>query len=106
MDLALKYELKNLVIRRGCFSDDVDALAFLVELHLAVHEGEQSPIPTGANILAGGKLGAALAHENTARGDELAAIPLYTQPFAGAIASVTNAALTFFMCHYLMLLSL
>ena len=50
------------VLRRG-LGHHVDALAVLVELHLAVHQGEQSPVATRADILAGGKLGAALADE-------------------------------------------
>ena len=47
------------------------AAAVLVELHLAVHEGEQRPIAAGADVLARDKFGAALADEDAAGGDEL-----------------------------------
>jgi hypothetical protein len=101
-DPASEIQRVRLVVfgRRG--GEHIDALAALVELHFAVHEREQSPIATGADIVAGGKFGAALAHEDAARGDELAAVTFHAQPFAGAIAPVADAALTFFMCHILL----
>jgi len=92
---------RRLVVRAdgSSFRDDVDALAVLVELDLAVDKRKERPIAAGADIRAGRKFRAALADDDAARGDELAAVAFYAKPFAGAVASVANAALTFFMCH-------
>src|SRR5947207_6467287 len=77
----------------------VDPFAILVEHHLAVHEGEQSPVAPRADIVAGDELRAALADENAARRDKFASKPFYTESFADAITSVADAAAAFFMCH-------
>jgi len=78
---------------------NVHPAAILIEGDLAVHEGEQRPIAPGADVAAGEKLGAPLAHDDAAGRHELAAIPFHTETFADAVASVTNAALTFLMSH-------
>src|SRR5581483_3453850 len=88
----------NLILRRG-FGHHVHAAAFLVEHDLAVREGEQCPVATGADIFARDKFAAALANDDAAGGDERAAKFFYAKPFADAVASVLDAALTFFMCH-------
>ena len=80
----------------------VNPMTVLVERDLAVHQGEQSPIAPGADIVAGHEPGAALADENAAGGDEFAAKSLNAQPFADAVAPVADAALTFLMCHKLL----
>jgi len=77
----------------------VDAAAVFVEQHLAIYQGKQCPVASGANILAGDELRAALPNQNTARRDSLTAKFFYAKPFADAVASITNAALSFFMCH-------
>src|SRR5579884_2696033 len=87
------------VVRGSRGGNDVDALAALVELDFAVHEGEQRPIAAGADILPGGKFRAALADEYAAGGDKFPAIAFHAQSFARAVASVADAALTFFVCH-------
>jgi hypothetical protein len=69
-------------LRRGCVGksrrlfrglDDLDPAAGLVELDDSVLEGEERPIATGADILAGMQFRAALADENVARDHGLAA---------------------------------
>ena len=97
----IQYGEPCLVIFRRSSGHDVDALAVLVEMNLAIHEGEQSPIAAGADVLTRRKLGAALADNDAAGGDEFAAITFDAEPFAGAVAPVTDAALTFFVCHNL-----
>ena len=42
---------------------------------------------------------AALADDDAAGGDLLAAKSFNPEPFAGAVPTVADAALTFFMCH-------
>ena len=97
--LALKMCRLGLARCGGGFGLDVDPAAVLVERDLAVREGEQGPIAAGADVLAGEELGAALADQDAAGGDELAAVTFYTQPLAYAITSVADAALTFLVCH-------
>src|ERR1044071_683602 len=84
--------------RNGCRLD-VDAFAVLVEMHLAVRQGEQGPVAAGADIFAGDKFGAALADQNAAGSDEFAAEAFYTESFADAIAPVADAAAAFLVCH-------
>jgi hypothetical protein len=84
---------------RNRLSLDINPAAALIEHHLAIHEGEESPIAAGSDVLAGDKFGTALADKNASGGDRLAAVPFYTQAFADAIATVADAALTFLMCH-------
>jgi hypothetical protein len=80
---------------------DVDAAAAFIKNNLAIDEGEQSPITAGAYILAGEEFGSALTNENAAGSYGFAAVTLYAEPLANAIAPVTDATLTFFMCHKL-----
>jgi hypothetical protein len=96
---------RNLILRGGGFGHDVHAAAVLVELHLAVHERKERPIASRADVLARDELAAALAHDDAARADDLAAKFFYAQPFADAVAPVADAALTFFMCHNLVSLN-
>lgn len=99
-DLAFKRALSGSVVG-GVTSggNDVHAAAALVEGDLAVHQGEQGPVATGANILAGDEPRTTLTDEDAACGDHLAAVALHSESFADAVTAVTNAALTFFMCH-------
>ena len=73
--------------------------AVLVELDLAVNQGEQGPVATDTHILARMKLGAALPDDDAAGGDGLGAESLDAQTLGIAIAPVTGTALTFLVCH-------
>jgi len=77
-------------------------MTVLIERDFAVCESEQGPITTRADILTGDEFRAALADENAAGSDKFAAKSLNAQPFADAIAPVTDASLTFLMCHKLL----
>ena len=50
------------------------------------------------------KFRAALAHQNAAGGNQFAAKAFYSQPFANAVAPIADAALTFFVCHKLLVI--
>jgi hypothetical protein len=89
----------GIVARQGGRGNDVDAATFTVKPHLAILQREQGPITTGAHIVARDELGAALADEDAAGGDQFTAKSFHTQPFADAVASVAAAALTFLVCH-------
>jgi hypothetical protein len=41
----------------------------------------------------------ALAHKDTARGNQLAAEPLHTQALRIAVTTVSGTSTAFFMCH-------
>jgi hypothetical protein len=78
---------------------DVHAAAFAVELDLAIDEGEQGPVASGADIVARDEFGAALADDDAARGDMFAAEAFYAEAFAITITAVSATALAFLMCH-------
>ena len=88
-----------LIIFLRAFRHHVDAMAVLVEEHLAVDEREERPIAARADIVTGDELRPALAHQNAARRDHFAAKSLHAEALADAVASIANTALTFFMCH-------
>jgi hypothetical protein len=88
----------KLILARAV-GDDIHAVAALVKSNFAIGEGEQGPIATGADILPRNELRAALADKNAARRHELTAKSFHAQPLADAVTPVTNAALTFLMCH-------
>ena len=95
----MKLCFRNLILRGGGFGHDVHAVTVFVKQHFAVREREERPVATDADILAGDELAAALADDDAAGGDERAAKFLHAEPFADAVATVADAALTFFMCH-------
>ncbi len=78
---------------------NVDSTAVLVKKHFAIGQREQGPIPSRADILTCNKFGTALAHQNAAGGDQLTTIFFDAQAFADAVAAVSDAALSFFVCH-------
>jgi hypothetical protein len=99
---GLAMEIKRGVVSVGGHSrlgDDVHAAALLVKLDLAIREGEQRPVATDTDVLAGDELAAALADDDAAGGDEFATKSFYAEALAYAIAAVLYATLTFFMCH-------
>ncbi len=70
-----------------------------MELHRAGHLGEDGVIAAYADMPAGMKLGAALAHDDVARNDALAAELLDPEATAGRIAPVARGAACFLMRH-------
>src|ERR1700678_4477145 len=80
---------------------DVYTAAAAVEFHVAIDEGENGVVAAEADVAAGEEFGAALADDDIAGNDGLAAEFLYAEPLADAIAAVLDAALTFFMSHML-----
>jgi hypothetical protein len=84
---------------RGGRGIDVDAPVAAVEADVAVGEGEEGVIAAHADVIAGVELGAALADEDGAGGNELAAVTFHAETLAVAVAAVACRSLTFFMCH-------
>ena len=79
--------------------DHVHAAATPVGLHLAINEGEDGVVAAEADILAWKELRPALADDDVAGDDDLAAEFLDAEALADAIASVLDGSLTFFMSH-------
>src|SRR5690348_2957540 len=84
----------TLVRRRD--RDDVDPAAAAIEFDDAVDEREQSVIASLPDVLAGVELGAALANENVAVANLLAAETLDAAPLWVRIATVAAGTLTLF----------
>ena len=78
---------------------DIDAATVAIEAHLAVDEGEDGVIAAEADTLAWVPLGAALTDEDISSDDALATEFLHAAALAVGIASVLDAALSFFMGH-------
>src|SRR5581483_1492690 len=78
---------------------DVHAATLAIETHGAVHERENCVIAPQANVFTRQKFRAALADDDVSGDDSLAAEFFYAESFADAVASILDAALTFFMCH-------
>jgi hypothetical protein len=71
----------------------------LVERDYAVLEGEEGPIATDADILAGVQAGAALTDEDVAGEDGLPAEALDAATLGMAFATVAGCSLTFLVSH-------
>jgi hypothetical protein len=86
----------------GCGGLDADeaAVASAVgELDDAGDESEERVVLALADVFAGLMARAALADENRACVDELAAEALYAEPLSVRIAAVCRGAAAFLMCH-------
>jgi hypothetical protein len=65
----------------------------------AIGEGEEGVIAAHADIVSRTVASAPLPNQNIASEDGFTAELFHAESFTNAIASVTNATLTFFMCH-------
>jgi len=93
----------DLVGGSHCFGRiDIHPAAGAVETNLAIDECPDRVIAAQADILAGEELRAALADDDIAGDDDLAAELFHAEAFADAIAPVFDGTLTFFMSHKLM----
>jgi hypothetical protein len=84
---------------RRFFRKNVHAAALLVELNAAIREREESPVAARADVLARVKLGATLTNDDAASGYKLATVGFYAKALGMTITTVTDATLSFFMCH-------
>src|SRR5258708_7401995 len=80
-------------------SDHVHLAVGLVELDGAVAEREERPIAADAHALAGVVLRTALADDDAAGEDLLAAKKFDAEALRRAVATVAGGFLTCFMCH-------
>src|SRR5882762_11090866 len=78
---------------------DIDAATSAIEANIAVNQRENRVIASEADVFARLKFRAALAHDDVAGDDHLAAEFFYAQPLADAVAAVLDAALSFFVSH-------
>src|SRR5579863_4217685 len=99
-DLAKVRELVDSGLGCGGFDADVAAVASAIgELHDASDESEERVVLALTDVFAGLVARAALAHENRARVNELAAEALYAEPLSVRIAAVCRGAAAFLVCH-------
>ena len=92
----------NQRLARGVRSsrDHVHPATASIEPHLPVNQGENSVVAPQPDVLAGKKLCPALADENIAGKHLLRAEFLYSEALADAVATIFDAALSFFVCHW------
>src|SRR5262249_27123139 len=87
-------------LARGCRNRvHVDAASAAIKAHRAVHEREDRVVATEADIPARLELRPALADEDVAGDDALAAEFFHAEPLADAVAAVLDASLTFLVSH-------
>lgn len=79
--------------------DHVDPASAAIEFHFAALQRKEGEIAPEADIAAGEEFAPALADENVAGQDSLTAVFFHAETFADAVASVLDAALSFFMGH-------
>ncbi len=79
---------------------DIHAATATIETNVAVNERENRVIAAETDVFARLKFRAALANNNVAGQNHLTAKSFYAESLADAIATVLNAALSFFMCHW------
>lgn len=82
---------------------DIHTASVFVELHMAIHKRPNGVVTPKADIAAGDELGPALAEDDIAGDDGFSAEFFYPETFADAVASVFDAALSFFMGHKMLL---
>src|SRR6266542_1493330 len=92
--------------RSGSYSrlDRIDrhplpVLVLELEADHAVDQGKQGIVVGAAHVLPGMKLGAALAHQDAARRDHLAAVALDAEILGVAVAAVAARADALLVCH-------
>src|SRR6478672_1015259 len=87
--------------REASGADDVDdlAAALAAELDRARREGEQGVVTATADVGAGVEVGAALADDDLAGLDDLAAEALHTQVLGVGVATVASGRSALLMCH-------
>src|SRR4051812_9851918 len=90
------YDASGVVTR-----DDVHdpAAAAGAELHRTGREGEQRVVATAADVLAGVEVGPALADDDLAGTDDLAAVPLDAEPLGVGVAAVLGGRRALLVCH-------
>ena len=84
--------------------DDVDSSSFAIELDDAVGQRKERIVGALSDVAPGEKLGADLSHQNVAGPDLLAAESLHAAALTVRITAVSGRALSFFVCHGVMLL--
>jgi hypothetical protein len=97
--VEMKKTEPTFLVRSNSRRINVHATTFAVEADSAVHEGEDGVVAAETDVLAGHELRAALADDDIAGDNRLAAEHFNAETLADAIASVLDGSLTFFMSH-------
>src|SRR5882672_7616809 len=100
----LKYNFRFLRYRGGCclcwiHADKLAGPALFFKLHDAIYQGEQSIVLAAAHVLARSPTRAALAGQNIATKDALAAKFFEAEPLRIRVSSVPRRTDAFFMSH-------
>lgn len=80
-------------------SFDSNLTTFFVEGNHAIGQGEERVVASHTYVLTGMETGAALAYDDVAGDDALAAELLDSEALRSAVASVFTGSLSFFMGH-------
>lgn len=78
---------------------------FLAEHHYTVHQCKQGMVFTDTNIFSGVVYRSALAHENVTGFCSLTAEYFHAQSFTFRFTAVFRTTYSFFMCHFLLILT-
>src|SRR5690606_16595106 len=97
----LRVRLCKEAVALGGSCNDVDDLAATLraELDSTGREGEQRVVATTADVDARVEVGSALADEDLARADDLAAEALHAKALRVGVATVTCGRCALFVCH-------
>ena len=79
---------------------DIHPSSATIKAHRSLDQRENRVIAPEADVFPGQKFCPALAHNDIAGHDHLAAEFFHTEPLADAVAPVFNAALSFFVSHW------
>ena len=83
----------------GSYDVDDLAAALRTELDCACRKSEQRVVPAAADVDAGVEVGAALANNDLACVDNLAAETLHAETLRVRVAAVASGACSLFVCH-------
>src|SRR6266851_5261025 len=73
------------------------------KLDIAIDQRKQSVVTTYTDVVSRFDLGAALADDDAASGNQLPIVAFYTEHLGIAVPAIAGATHTFFMCHSLFL---
>jgi hypothetical protein len=93
--------VQNVLLLCSCSSNDVHyaTATASTELNRACLQGEQGVVATTADTGARVEVGAALADDDLACGNDLATEALYAEVLGVGVTTVASGARAFFMCH-------
>src|SRR5579862_4487337 len=97
--LSRRFVSRMIVSRARHDRDELAAADPLAKLDGARLQRKERVVGAHADLVAGMELGAALAHQDVAGDDDLAAELLDPEPLTGTVAAVARGAARLFVCH-------